>query len=313
MTRLTHRRAWWAGGLVGAAVAVGAFWFAFGGERNEPVPSPEQLTSIRAAAAKIKPLHQVKAKPQPGDWLAEHPEAGQTFDQYLKSNPNRPTEKRTTLYLQPLGEFDAEQSRLIEDTEAMMVLFFGVPVKRLPAIGLDIIPDKARRTHPAWKVKQILSTHVLSMLVERRPEDAVAVIALTTSDLWPGAGWNFVFGQASLTERVGVWSLARFGDPKADYPLVLRRTLKTAVHETGHMLGIHHCIAYECGMNGSNNLNESDRTPLWWCPECEQKAWWACRLKPEERYAALAEYARERKLSEPEKFWRDSLELLRAK
>ena len=26
----------------------------------------------------------------------------------------------------------------------------------------------------------------------------VAVLALTTSDLWPGEGWNFVFGQASL-------------------------------------------------------------------------------------------------------------------
>ena len=54
----------------------------------------------------------------------------------------------------------------------------------------------------------------------RRPEDAVAVLGLTTSDLWPGEGWNFVFGQASLRDRIGVWSLYRFGDPErsdADY------------------------------------------------------------------------------------------------
>ena len=39
------------------------------------------------------------------------------------------------------------------------------------------------------------------------------MLAITAFDLWPGPGWNFVFGQASLTERVGVWSMARNGDP----------------------------------------------------------------------------------------------------
>ncbi|MGE5192634.1 MAG: Zn-dependent protease, partial [Deltaproteobacteria bacterium] len=64
--------------------------------------------------------------------------------------------------------------------------------------------------------------------------------------LKPGEGWNFVFGQASLSDRVGVWSIYRFGNPEKsadDYKLCLRRTLATAVHETGHMLGIKHCTA----------------------------------------------------------------------
>jgi archaemetzincin len=225
------------------------------------------------------------------------------FEEYRVRRPNRPTATRTTIYIQPLGEFDENQSPLIDDTAEMMHIFFGVPVKRLEPIALDAIPDKARRTHPEWGVKQILSTYVLDLLEDRRPRDAVAVIALTTSDLWPGEGWNFVFGQASLTNRVGVWSLARNGDPAEDYPLVFRRTLKTAVHETGHMLGILHCIKYECGMNGSNNLEESDRTPLWFCPECEQKVWWACGVNPLTRYEALARFARERKLEEPADFW----------
>ena len=121
--------------------------------------------------------------------------------------------------------------------------------------------------------------------------DAVAVLALTTADLWPGAAWNFVFGQAALRDRVGVWSLYRQGDPHEDFTTCLRRTLKTAVHETGHMLGIAHCTAYECGMNGSNHRAEADARPMGFCPECEMKVWWACRVDPIGRYQQLAEFA----------------------
>ncbi len=48
------------------------------------------------------------------------------------------------------------------------------------------------------------------------------MLALTTSDLWPGEGWNFVFGQASLSERVGVWSLHRLGNPQIEFTTCLR-------------------------------------------------------------------------------------------
>ena len=48
-------------------------------------------------------------------------------------------------------------------------------------------------------MKQILTTHVLGeVLKPRLPKDAAAYIAFTASDLWPGEGWNFVFGQATL-------------------------------------------------------------------------------------------------------------------
>jgi predicted Zn-dependent protease len=84
---------------------------------------------------------------------------------------------------------------------------------------------------------------------------------LTASDLWPGKGWDFVFGQANLRKRVGVWSIYRNGDPaagEAAYRLCLRRTLATATHETGHILTMKHCTAYACLMNGSNHQAERD-------------------------------------------------------
>ena len=120
------------------------------------------------------------------------------------------------------------------------------------------MPPTARRRD------QILTTWVLDQLARQRPDDALALIALTAVDLYPDPSWNFVFGQASLTERVGVWSLWRNGTPgSAEY---LRRTIMTAAHELTHMLGVQHCTAWECLMNGSNHQAEKDARPLALCP-----------------------------------------------
>ena len=43
------------------------------------------------------------------------------------------------------------------------------------------------------------------------------------------------------------------------------------VHEIGHMFGLGHCVYYNCIMNGSNHLEESDKAPLELCPVCLHK------------------------------------------
>jgi archaemetzincin len=271
--------------------------------------------ALRTTAARIKPLFQVKQKPRPGDWLAQHREPGQTFDQYLRSRPTRAGDRWTTIYIQPLGDFNKTQQQLVNQTADMVQRFYGMRVRLLEPLGLEVIPDKARRVHPSWGDKQLLTTYILyDVLRPRRPNDAVAVLALTSSDLWPGEGWNFVFGQADLRQRVGVWSLYRNGDPDksdADYRLCLRRTLKTATHELGHMFGILHCTAYECGMNGSNHRAESDRQPLAFCPECVAKVWWACRVDPVKRYRELVEYSEAHHLDDEGRIWKELLLKLR--
>lgn len=263
------------------------------------------LQTLRTDAAKLQPLMQKKTRPAAGDWLAEHPEDGQTFDQYLASRPNRPTAERTILYIQPIGDFTKAQEPLVQVTAEILRIHFGVPVKVLDALPDAAIPASARRTHPVLGMKQFLSAYILeSVLLPRRPKDAVAVLGLTATDLFPQPSWNFVFGEASLEERVGVWSLARYGDAEKDYATVLRRTLQVATHETGHMFGIEHCTLHECGMNGSNNLGESDRAPMPFCSECDLKLWWACRLDPAARYSALADFAKTHSLAKEEAEWR---------
>ena len=60
----------------------------------------------------------------------------------------------------------------------------------------------------------MLSTYVLDdVLLPDRPRDALAYLAVTARDLWPGDGWNFVFGEANLRARFGVLSIYRNGHP----------------------------------------------------------------------------------------------------
>jgi len=218
---------------------------------------PGRQPELPAEFRKLLPLHQKLGKPRPGDWLAVHPEPGQTYRQYVGGRPTKPDKRRKVIYVQPLGDFDRTQRKIINRTAEFMGDYFELPVKIRKEMPLGLIPEKARRTHPAWGDKQILSTYVLhDVLRPRLPEDACVLIAFTTSDLWPGEGWNFVFGQASLRERVGVWSIYRNGDPRQSdqaFRLCLRRTIKTATHETGHMFSMMHCTLYECNMCGINH------------------------------------------------------------
>jgi predicted Zn-dependent protease len=268
------------------------------------VAGDPETRAVRAAGQKIRPIHEQKAAARPGDWLSRDPETGQTFDQFLAAKPSRPGGELTTLYVLPLGDFDGPHQRLLGDTEDFLHRFFGLPVRRLDRLSLTAIPPQAFRTHPRWGDRQASASSVLEQVRARRPTDAVGVLALTTSDLWTGSEGNFLFGLADPAERVSVGSVYRLGDPAKDYTVCLRRTLKLAIQETGNLLGMAHCTAYECGMNGCAGLAELDRNPLAFCPECEQKVWWACRLDPLARYETLIDFAREHGLAEEAGFWK---------
>lgn len=291
-----------------------ALFFSLGCAMDE---NPDNAKALIQVITELRPLHKKLGKPGPNDWLAHHREPGQTFREYLECDPVRPDKKRNTIYIQPLGSFTETQERIVKLTAEFMRRYFSVPVKIEEDLPLSIIPDDARRIHPSWGVKQILTSHVLDVMLKpeiRKRKDALAMITFTTSDLWPGEGWNFVFGQASLRSRVGVWSIYRNGDPdesEESFRLCLLRTIKTATHEVGHMLSMLHCLLYECNMCGSNHREESDRRPLALCPECLAKICWATAADPAKRFQALADFCQETGLKEEETFYLKSLEKLR--
>jgi archaemetzincin len=275
----------------------------------------QQLSQLHAVARKLKPLHQPMGEVQPGDWLASYPERGQTFLQYIASRPVRITNERHTLYVLPLGEFRAAERKILDLSSQYLGLYFGCPVKQLEAIEIDeVIPPEARRIHPTWGVKQLKSTYILEkVLPSKLPEDGVALICFTTSDLYPDESWNFVFGQAMLQGRVGVWSMNRHGDAETEYELCLRRTLKVASHETGHMFSMNHCIAYDCNMCGTNSLPESDRRPLYPCSQCEAKISYATHSDTVERLEKLRDFCKQHELNSEHEYYSKAIEVLRTK
>ena len=73
-------------------------------------------TTLPATFEKLLPLHTKLGPPQPHDWLAEHKEPGQTYAQYLRGQPVRVDKQRRVIYVQPLGEFDSAQRKVLNRT-----------------------------------------------------------------------------------------------------------------------------------------------------------------------------------------------------
>ena len=237
---------------------------------------PEGLASLTQIA-------QPKLPSQEGDWLTEHPEDGQSLAGHRADC--QPVAGRT-IYLVPTGELQASAAgvKVMDLLEPLLAAHFQLKVKRLPALERAVAGKSERQNDlgPQW-----LTQDILAALLKLKPDDAAAVMAITTVDLYPDPTWNFVFGEASYDQRVGVMSLARTGDLEIEKELVLKRSYGTAMHEIGHMFQLQHCVAWECPMNGCNHQEESDSRPLEPCPHCLAKLMRATGLEPTKRWTEL--------------------------
>jgi archaemetzincin len=238
-------------------------------------------------------------EPGPNDWLSNHREDGQTFDEFVRARPNRPDAQRHKLYLQPLGEFPKGESPPLDRLREFAAAFFMMDVAVLPPLDLATGRITSRR-NPSTGQPQLLTGDLLALLRSKLPNDAYALLGITMVDLYPQESWNFVFGQASLRERVAVYSFARYdphfygaSPPKDGQSLLLLRSCKVLAHETAHMFGIQHCIYFHCLMNGSNHLAESDARPLHLCPVDLRKLQHSIGFDVVERYRRLLDFSRQ--------------------
>jgi archaemetzincin len=278
------------------------------GAMNFQVPNKEQRLQAIGTTAGLSPILQRAFDPAdnfepvpapgPNDWLAVHPESGQSFEQFVRSGPNRPDEKRSILYLQPLGEFREGAAPPLDSLREYAAVYFALEVRVLPSMSLDKQSITTRR-NPTTGNRQLLTTDILTALKKRIAEDAFCLLGITMEDLYPEPSWNFVFGQASLRERVGVYSFARYdpafyGAPRGgDYAqILLRRSGKVLVHETGHIFGLAHCVYFRCVFNGSNHLTESDARPMHECPVDLRKLHHSIGFDVPHRYASLFRFYR---------------------
>ena len=232
-------------------------------------------------------------KPGPHDWLANNHEGGQTFKEFRQAEPNRPYHQRHVLYLVAMGEITERQMAQLEPLREYTEAYFTLEAKLLPPMPLaeGAVPI---RVNPNTQKPQMLATDLMRLLEKLLPDDAYCLLGITLNDLYSGSHSNYVFGQATLRTRVGVFSFARFdpaffNDPiPADVvTLILRRSCRTLAHEISHMFGMHHCTFFACVVNGSNSLAESDSRPLYACPVCLRKLQSSIGFNPREREERL--------------------------
>jgi archaemetzincin len=140
--------------------------------------------------------------------------------------------------------------------------------------NVDVLPDQPLpedaldRSRNQWLAREILRS------LRPRPS-AWRTIAVAGVDLY-APGLTFIFGEADPTSAKAIFSLERLrpehaGEP-ADRELLLGRSLKEAVHELGHTLGLAHCRDRFCVMRFSNSLTDTDLKRDAFCDRCRRAA-----------------------------------------
>jgi archaemetzincin len=85
---------------------------------------------------------------------------------------------------------------------------------------------------------------------------------------------TFVFGEAEVSGGSAVVSYHRlhqefYGFP-VDERLLVERTVKEAIHEIGHVLGLPHCDDYTCVMAASHSVEYLDLKGRELCAHCRR-------------------------------------------
>lgn len=260
---------------------------------------------IRAEAQYFKAIAQNDIQlsaPAEGEWLFEHSEGGQTFEAYKKANPVKPGPNRSVIYLLPVGEFTALQQKALLLTRAYVAIFFQLETVLLHPIADTAVPTRLQTDH-----LQLLAPYVVhTLLADKMPANGIALMAISAKDLYPKASWNYVFGQASLTKRVGVTSIYRLQNEQLDtanFSQCINRLTNISSHEIGHMLSLHHCIFARCVMNGTNSLVETDNAPNRLCSDCQKKLYWNIRYDNKKRLRQLLEFCQQQSLNRDEKLF----------
>lgn len=117
------------------------------------------------------------------------------------------------------------------------------------------VPDQAYNAHrDQYKARAF---------IEMMPRTGDYHLVITDVDIYV-RDYNFVFGLASGSNAV--ISITRLTGDKLQ-----ERTIKEAVHELGHLMGLPHCNNPECVMYFSNMLADTDRKGKTFCEKCQKK------------------------------------------
>uniref|UniRef100_A0A8D1DJ42 Archaelysin family metallopeptidase 1 n=2 Tax=Sus scrofa TaxID=9823 RepID=A0A8D1DJ42_PIG len=254
------------------------------------------------------------------DWLLSRPEAPEDFETFHAALPPRKqSPARKHIYLQPidLSEGLAGGALLYHLRSCTEAFFLGLQVRCLPSVAAASIHCSSRLSQDSDRL-QLHTDGILSFLKSSKPGDALCVLGLTLSDLYPCEAWTFTFGKFLPGHEVGVCSFARFSEEflqlgpsapdvalaevAADGPEVplqdtgqtvcfsalgMLQCCKVTCHELCHLLGLGSCRWLRCLMQGALSLDEALRRPLDLCPICLRKLQHILGFRLVDRYKRL--------------------------
>jgi archaemetzincin len=268
-----------------------------------------------------KPAPPGDEPPPPGLPIGDEPP--QDLAAFLAEPRRAITAELRTLELLPIGEYprgfvvEYERVHLVRSPEPELLrrfaeAWFGLPVRVLPAMSDELLERQVQREFEGRR--QFDAEALLDVVAPLRSPDAHSLLALLLEDLWaPSVDGQWVFGLAAVDRGLAVHSMLRYDpglksadDRPADFEGVIRdRALRVLVHETGHLLGIRHCVHFRCVMNPTAGLEDLDRLPLRLCSICLDKLVAASGVDRRGRAKALRELYVEMDMVE-ERDWIDA-------
>ena len=247
--------------------------------------------SLKKILKTAEDFHNPIYAPEKDDWLSEQEEDGQTFNQFLYDRYNLMSVNRNIIYINPLQEMP--QQFLDNLLLYCQSFFYPMKVKLINIVSLQSLKVKSTINKYSKKI-QYNASQINSKTVKYVPNDAHCMVSILLDDLYPESSWNFVFGLATIKDRVGVFSFARFSssfEKKNEVVnfdnFLLYCSCSTLTHEICHTFGLEHCIYYTCLMNGCNNMEEAKKQPLYECPVCLRKLHYSIGFDPLERYKQM--------------------------
>ena len=221
---------------------------------------------------------------QPSSWSRRNPQEGpQTFEEFLKlwRQNGIPRGRRNVLAVSIQASLRSRWPEMCQSAMSIVSAYFGLPA-RLSEMGLENL-----KKHPE-RQNQVESRTILERLISDVRSEDLAAIGIIAEDLCPTDQGNFVFGECVMEESWCVVSSHRLLEnaSRTDSAQQLR-FFKILTHEIAHLLGLPHCVNFQCNMNGKNCLAEVDEDPFDMCPECTAKICFACNYEVHERATKL--------------------------
>ena len=248
--------------------------------------------------------------PGPNDWLMNHKEYGQTFNEYknfgfheiqaIKGKMgNKNLIKKEVIYIAPLNY---NINPLFDENFITSIIVFCQSYfhdMQFRKLNIEINHKNVEYRKYEDGSYQINACTLIEKIYKKMPEDAYCLIGITDVDIYndvrvikprewiyypPPYKNNFCYELNSYKYWVSLCSIARF-DPMfskdsppsseeekaASFFKLLKRSIKMVVKNISHMFGLKNCIFFSCVMNGFGSMKEFDSRPVEICPCCLRK------------------------------------------